>query len=115
FCACSPTTSNTTCAPGSRRSSTTMTTGKPQPSCATASSPRRSVHPPQNARKPPAPTEDALPVHSFQSLIADLATYSRIQVATALNQNYVFTVYSRPTPTQARAFELLGVKPDRTQ
>jgi hypothetical protein len=27
----------------------------------------------------------------------------------------VFTIYSRPTPTQARAFELLGLKPDRTQ
>ena len=60
-------------------------------------------------------TEDGLPVHSFQSLLADLATYSRIQAATAINENYVFTLYSRPTPTQARAFELLGVKPDRTQ
>ena len=60
-------------------------------------------------------TEDGLPVHSFQSLLADLATYSRIQAATANNENYVFTLYSRPTPTQARAFELLGVKPDRTQ
>jgi transposase len=60
-------------------------------------------------------TEDGLPVHSFQSLLADLATYSRMQAATAINENYVFTVYSRPTQTQARAFELLGVKPDRTQ
>ena len=60
-------------------------------------------------------TEDGLPVHSFQSLLTDLATYSRIQAATAINENYVFTLYSRPTPTQARAFELLGVKPDRTQ
>ena len=60
-------------------------------------------------------TADGLPVHSFHSLLADLATYSRMQVATALNANYLFTVYSRPTPTQARAFELLGVKPDRTQ
>ena len=60
-------------------------------------------------------TADGLPVQSFQSLLADLGTYCRIQAATALNQNYVFTLYSRPTPTQARAFELLGVKPDRTQ
>jgi len=60
-------------------------------------------------------TADGLPVHSFQSMLADLATYSRIQVATALNENYVFTVYSRPTPTQAHAFELLGVKPECTQ
>jgi transposase len=60
-------------------------------------------------------TADGLPVQSFQSLLADLGTYCRIQAATALNENYVFTIYSRPTPTQARAFELLGVKPDRTQ
>jgi transposase len=60
-------------------------------------------------------TEDGLPVHSFQSLLADLGTYCRMKAATALNENYVFTIYSRPTPTQARAFELLGVKPDRTQ
>ena len=60
-------------------------------------------------------TEEGLPVQSFQSLLADLATYCRMQAATALNENYVFTLYSRPTQTQARAFELLGVKPDRTQ
>ena len=30
-------------------------------------------------------------------------------------QNCVFTLYSRPIPTQARAFELPGVKPDRTE
>jgi transposase len=60
-------------------------------------------------------TEDGLPVQSFQSLLADLATYSRMQAATAINENYLFTVYSRPTQIQARAFELLGVKPDRTQ
>ena len=60
-------------------------------------------------------TKDGLPVQSFQSLLADLATYCRMQAATAINESYVFTVYSRPTQTQARAFELLGVTPDRTQ
>ena len=60
-------------------------------------------------------TEDGLPVQSFQSLLADLATCSRMQAATAINENYVFTVYSRPTQTQARAFELLAVRPERTQ
>jgi Transposase DDE domain len=60
-------------------------------------------------------TADGLPVQSFQSLLADLATYCRMQATTALNENYVFTVYSRPNQTQARAFELLGIKPDRTQ
>ena len=60
-------------------------------------------------------TEDGLPVQSFQSLLADLATYCRIQATTPLNENYVFTLTSRPTPTQQRAFELLGIKPDCTQ
>ena len=60
-------------------------------------------------------TPDGLPVHSFQSLLADLATYSRIEATTALNENYVFTLFSRPTPVQQRAFELLGISPERTQ
>ncbi|MFY9737124.1 MAG: IS1634 family transposase, partial [Rhodoplanes sp.] len=52
-------------------------------------------------------TDDGLPVHSFRSLLADLAT--------ALNQKYVFTLHTRPTPIQQRAFELLAINPDRTQ
>ena len=60
-------------------------------------------------------TDDGLPVHSFQTLLADLATYSRIQATTALNEKYVFTLHTRPTPTQQRAFELLAINPDRTQ
>jgi DDE family transposase len=60
-------------------------------------------------------TEDGLPVHSFQTLLADLATYCRIQATTALNEKYIFTLHTRPTPTQQRAFELLGINPDRTQ
>ncbi len=60
-------------------------------------------------------TDDVLPVHSFQTLLADLATYSRIQATTALNQKYVFILHTRPTPTQQRAFELLGINPNRTQ
>jgi hypothetical protein len=60
-------------------------------------------------------TDDGLPVHSFQTLMADLATYSRIQATTALNEKYVFTLHTRPTPTQQRVFELLGINPDRTQ
>ncbi len=60
-------------------------------------------------------TDDGLPVHSFQSLLADLATYARIQATTVLNDKYVFTLHTRPTPIQQRAFELLAVNPDRTQ
>jgi hypothetical protein len=34
-------------------------------------------------------TDDGLPVHSFESLLADLATYARIQATTALNDTQV--------------------------
>jgi hypothetical protein len=54
-------------------------------------------------------------VHSLRTLLADLATYSGIEATTALNQKYVFTLYTRPTPTQQRAFELLGVNPECSQ
>jgi hypothetical protein len=60
-------------------------------------------------------TDDGLPVHSFRTLLADLATYCRLQAATALNEKYIFTLHTRPTPTQQRAFELLAIDPDRTQ
>ena len=60
-------------------------------------------------------TDDGLPVHSFQTLLADLATYSRIQATTALNEKYIFTLHTRATQIQKRAFELLGINPDRTQ
>jgi len=60
-------------------------------------------------------TEDDLPVQSFQSLLRDLATYCHMKAVTAINEKYVFTLYSRPTEIQKRAFELLGVKPDCTQ
>jgi hypothetical protein len=60
-------------------------------------------------------TDDGLPVHSFQTLLADLATYCRIQATTALNQKYLFTLHTKPTPIQQRAFEILGINPHRTQ
>jgi hypothetical protein len=60
-------------------------------------------------------TDDGLTVHSFQGLMAHLATYSRMQATTPLNDKYVFTLYTRATPTQGRAFELLGINPHRTQ
>jgi hypothetical protein len=71
--------------------------------------------PAARARQTTGRTPDGLPVHSFQSLLADLATFARIEATTALNERYVFTLYSRPTPVQQRAFELLGVTPERTQ
>ncbi len=60
-------------------------------------------------------TPDGLPVHSFQSLLADLATLTRNEVVTALNPNYVLTLYARATPIQQKAFDLLGIDPACTQ
>jgi hypothetical protein len=54
-------------------------------------------------------TADGLPVHSFQSLLADLATLARNTIVTAITPDYPLTVMTRPTPVQSRAFELLGV------
>jgi transposase len=55
-------------------------------------------------------TEDGLPVHSFQSLLADLATLARNTITTAITPHYPITVLTRPSPVQQKAFELLGIK-----
>ncbi|HET7448001.1 MAG TPA: IS1634 family transposase [Methyloceanibacter sp.] len=57
-------------------------------------------------------TPDGLPVHSFQSLLADLATLAKNTVTTALNPKHEFILYTRPTPIQQKALDLLGVKPE---
>jgi hypothetical protein len=54
-------------------------------------------------------TADGLPVHSFHSLIADLATLARNTVATAIAPNHPFTIVTRPTPIQQKALDLLHV------
>jgi hypothetical protein len=55
-------------------------------------------------------TEDGFPVHSFQSLLADLATLARNTISTAISPHYPLTVLTRPTPVQQKAFDLLGIK-----
>jgi hypothetical protein len=60
-------------------------------------------------------TEAGLPVHSFRGLMAHLATYCRLTATTPLNDKYHFTLYTKPTPTQEQAFQLLGIDPQRTQ
>ena len=54
-------------------------------------------------------TPDGLPVHSFSSLLADLATLARNTVTTAINPHRPFTLLTRPTPIQQKAFDLLGL------
>jgi transposase len=55
-------------------------------------------------------TPDGLPVHSFRSLLADLATLARNTIITAITPLYPLTVLTRPTMIQQKAFDLLGVK-----
>jgi hypothetical protein len=54
-------------------------------------------------------TPDGLPVHSFRTLLADLATMARNTIITAINPLYPITVVTRPTPVQHKAFDLLGL------
>jgi transposase len=54
-------------------------------------------------------TPDGLPVHSFHTLLADLATMARNTIITAINPNYPLSVVTRPTPVQQKAFDLLGL------
>jgi hypothetical protein len=58
-------------------------------------------------------TEDGLPVHSFRSLLADLATLTRNTLVTAIDPEHSFTLTARPTPLQQKAHDLLGLS--RTQ
>jgi transposase len=53
-------------------------------------------------------TPDGLPVHSFRSLLADLATLARNTIITAITPLYPLTVLTRPTSIQQKAFDLLG-------
>ena len=54
-------------------------------------------------------THDGLPVHSFRSLLADLATVTRNTMAMTQSLDATFVLYPKLTPIQERAFQLLGV------
>jgi hypothetical protein len=58
-------------------------------------------------------TANGGPVHSFHSLLRDLATCTLNAVTTTLNQAYSFTLVATPTPIQAQAFSLLDVDPTK--
>jgi transposase len=54
-------------------------------------------------------TEEGQPVHSFKSLLADLATICLNKIEPTEHGLPPFNVITTPTPIQRRAFELLGV------
>src|SRR3954468_14121739 len=54
-------------------------------------------------------TPDGLPVHSFRTLLADLATLVRNTIITVISPLHPLIVVTRPTPVQQKAFDLLGL------
>lgn len=54
-------------------------------------------------------TSDGLKVHSFQTLLSDLATIVNNKIQPNDKQIAVFDMLTQPTPIQQRAFDLLGV------
>ena len=57
-------------------------------------------------------TPDGFAVHSFRTLMGELATLTRNRVVPAgVDERAIFDVLAEATPLQARAFELLGVSP----
>ncbi|MGH8789972.1 MAG: IS1634 family transposase [Cupriavidus necator] len=55
--------------------------------------------------------EDGLPVHSFRTLLDDLATLAYNVCHTPLNPQAKIVMITRPTPVQEKAFRLLNVSP----
>ena len=56
-------------------------------------------------------TANGLPVHSFRTLLGDLATVAKNRVVPRLPGAEPFEILTRPTALQREAFKLLGVRP----
>ena len=54
-------------------------------------------------------TKDGLPLHSFLTLLAELATRCRNTARLKSDGSRTFQIVTEPNPLQARAFELLGL------
>jgi len=55
-------------------------------------------------------TEEGLPVHSFQTLLADLGTITKNRIQPKIEGAEAFDQITRPTALQRQAFQLLGLK-----
>lgn len=60
-------------------------------------------------------TDEGFPVHSFRTLLKDLATLSYNITHTAVNPDAKLVVITEPTPLQKEAFRLLGINHACTQ
>ena len=54
-------------------------------------------------------TPDDLPVHSFRTLLNDLATIAKSRIQPKLSDTATFEVVTRPTVLQQKALTLLAV------
>ena len=83
------------------------------PAAATRSSPVAPARtsPAARAKAGSKRTPEGLAVHSFQTLMADLATLTRNRVQPAAKGAMAADVLASPTPLQAEAFRLLEVRP----
>lgn len=70
---------------------------------------------PAQAKAQSKRTTSGLTVHSFRTLLADLATVVKNHMLPRLPGAAPFTVVTRPTALQAEAFRLLAVRLTRTQ
>jgi len=70
---------------------------------------RRSVHAQQKAQD--RRSEDGIPIHSFQTLLEDLATLCRNTVRIKTT-DATFTDFTTPTTVQEKAFTLLRISPE---
>ncbi|MEW5885904.1 MAG: IS1634 family transposase [Pseudomonadota bacterium] len=59
--------------------------------------------------------DDGLPLHSFRTLLQDLATLAYNITHTSLNPEAKIVLTTRPTPLQHKAFALLALNPACTQ
>ena len=59
--------------------------------------------------------DDGLPLHSFRTLLKDLGTLSYNVARTPANPNADIVIIARPTPVQAKAFQLLDLSPNCSQ
>src|SRR5215470_7415731 len=113
FCACSPATSNGTCA-SALNPCCSMTRIPSPPARERASIVAPAQPSPAALRKRASKlTANGRPVHSFHSLLRDLATCTLNEITTTLNDAYSFTLVATPTPIQAQAFRLLAVDPTK--
>lgn len=86
-----------------------------RPAARTSAVAKADVSPAAKAKASSRTTADGLPVHSFRSLLADLATLTRNTVRLASGaplghgDALPMTMLVRPTPLQQRAFDLLAV------